>query len=152
MLATDRPQSTNQARSGGQLTIGVVVAERLYAGQIQDGSLNGDVRMFPLSATQGDPEDDSSLVEYHTDALVEAICDLTLKTADGQNFQCDRGGHRDPRPGTKRGCRGCPKSAAIERCPSGRDLVPRLFCAWPEGARHSTQRCGCHGRRAGSNA
>ncbi len=40
--------------------------------------------MFPDSAIPRDPEGDYSLVEYHTDALVAAICDITLRTADGQ--------------------------------------------------------------------
>ncbi len=84
MLATDTPQSTGHAPSASRLTLGVVVSERLYAGQVVDGQLKGEVSMFPESAIPRDPEDDNSLVEYHTDALVAAVCDIALRTADGQ--------------------------------------------------------------------
>jgi len=39
---------------------------------------------FPEGNLPRDPEDDDSLVEYHTDALVEAICDITMRISDGK--------------------------------------------------------------------
>ncbi len=84
MLATDTPEMTEQAKAHSRLTVGVVVSERLYAGQVSDGQLKGEMLMFPEGALPRDPEDDNSLVEYHTDALVAAICDITLRAADGE--------------------------------------------------------------------
>ena len=84
MLAMDTPEKTEQGKAGGRLTVGVVLAERLYASQVLDGKLHGDLLMFPENDQPRDPEDDNSLVEYHTDALVEAICDVSLRVADGQ--------------------------------------------------------------------
>jgi glucokinase len=87
MLATDTPQTMEREGSHGSLTVGVVLAERLYAGQIKDGKLASPVLMLPEGEAPPDPEDDNTLVEYHTDALISAICDITLQAADGQREQ-----------------------------------------------------------------
>ena len=65
-------------------SIGVVVAERLYAGVVIDGALVGPLQTFPEGDRPSDPDEDDSLVEFHTEGLAEAICDLTLRIA-GQN-------------------------------------------------------------------
>ncbi len=84
MLTMDTRQTTEQGKANSAITVGVVVAERLHAGQMIDGRLVGSMLTFPEGVQQGDPEDDDSLVEYHTDALVDAICDITQRAADGQ--------------------------------------------------------------------
>ena len=84
MLAMDTPEMTDNEKSNRPITIGVVVSERLYAGRIADGKLAGEMLVFPEGELPRDPEDDQSLVEYHTDALVKAICQLTLAAAGGQ--------------------------------------------------------------------
>jgi predicted NBD/HSP70 family sugar kinase len=50
-------------------TIGVVISERVIAGLVVDHHLVGPLHSYPV----GDDED-SSLVELHTEALVEAVC------------------------------------------------------------------------------
>ena len=83
MLTMDTPLKPEQEQANSPITVGVVVAERLHAGQMVGGKLVGPITTFPEGVQQGDPEDDDSLVEYHTDALVDAICAITLQVADG---------------------------------------------------------------------
>ncbi len=85
MVAMDTPVTAVQPTAEGPLTVGVVVAERLHAGQVVDGKLVKPMLSFPETPVHGDVEDDNSLVEYHTDALVKAICDITVLAADGQS-------------------------------------------------------------------
>jgi predicted NBD/HSP70 family sugar kinase len=61
-------------------TIGVNVAERIYAGLIVDHKLEGKLVSYPPAAPQ-DEEDDNFLMELPTDAVVSDICDLVLKVA-----------------------------------------------------------------------
>ncbi len=84
MLTMDIRPTTEQDTAMNPVTVGVVVAERLHAGQMIGGKLVGPTMTFPEGVQTGDPEDDDSLVEYHTDALVDAICDITLRAANGQ--------------------------------------------------------------------
>lgn len=79
MLATENPMNTETALDEGSVTVGIVVAERLYAGLVVNDKLSGPILSFPEGGPSEDPDDDDSLIEYHTDALVEAICTLTLK-------------------------------------------------------------------------
>ena len=67
----------------GRRTIGVVVADRLYAGLLSDSTLTGPLHSFPQGDESFEPED-SPLVEYHMDALVEAICQLSLRVAGAE--------------------------------------------------------------------
>ena len=39
---------------------------------------------LPDGNASGDTEDDDFLLEYHTEALVTAICDVTLRVTNGQ--------------------------------------------------------------------
>jgi predicted NBD/HSP70 family sugar kinase len=64
-------------------TVGVVMAERVYAGLVIDHKLQGELSTFPEGPAPRDPEDDTSLVELPTDALVQALCDLIAKVAKG---------------------------------------------------------------------
>ncbi len=83
MLAMDTPEKTDPGTAAGPLTVGVVVAERLYAGLLVDSKLVGPILSFPEGELPNDLEDDDSLLVFHTDALVEAICDLTVRAANG---------------------------------------------------------------------
>ncbi len=67
----------------GKRTVGVVVADRLYAGLFSDSVLAGPLHSFPEGDQTFDPED-SPLVEYHTEALVEAICELAVRVAGAE--------------------------------------------------------------------
>ncbi len=73
-------QEKRGARQPGR-TIGIVVAERLYAGLWEADKLITPIASFPPSDHTPDPDEDSSLLELHTDALVKAICELTLSVA-----------------------------------------------------------------------
>ncbi len=84
MLAMDTPQKANGVTADGSLTVGVVVAQRLYAGLLVDGKLVGPMQTLPDGNASGDTEDEDFLLEYHTEALVTAICDLTLRVTNGQ--------------------------------------------------------------------
>jgi len=61
-------------------TIGVTLSERIAAGLVVDHKLAGAVRRFPEGT---DDDDESGLVELHTDALVDAICKQVVLAADG---------------------------------------------------------------------
>lgn len=86
MLTMDTPDKAAEGTANAPVTLGVVVAERLYAGLLIDGQLAGELLTFPEGDMPRDPEDDDSLIEYHTDALVSAVCDIALRAA---------GAHRD---------------------------------------------------------
>ena len=60
-------------------TIGVVLSERVLTGLVVDHKLEGGICTFPLSE-----EDESGLVERHTDGLVEVICEQ-IKLAQGKH-------------------------------------------------------------------
>lgn len=83
MLTMDTPVTAEPGATNAPLTIGVVLAERLYAGLMRDGKLSGSLLTFPESAAPYDVDDADLLIEYHTEALVEAICDIAIRTADG---------------------------------------------------------------------
>ena len=84
MLATDTPEKLQQSTDAGPLTVGVVVAQRLYAALVQNEKMVGSVLNFPEGVSSGDSEDEDQLLEHHTEALVAAICDLTLQVAGAQ--------------------------------------------------------------------
>ena len=84
MLAMDTPDKLQEGTANVPLTVGVVVAQRLYAGLAIDGKLVGPIQTFPEGESIDETEDEDLLLEYHTEALVRAICDLTLKVTNGQ--------------------------------------------------------------------
>ncbi len=71
---------TERHAGTGKHTLGVVVADRLYAGLVHSNALVGSIQSFPEGDQSFEPED-SPLVEFHTDALVEAICELAIRMA-----------------------------------------------------------------------
>src|SRR5580698_893787 len=60
-------------------SIGITLSERISTGLVVDHKLVGEVRRFPEDMTDHD-----ALVELHTDALAEAICEQVLLTANGE--------------------------------------------------------------------
>lgn len=129
MLAMDTPVKSEQGSPNGSLTIGVVVAERLHAGLVMEGKLVGPVLSFPQGDLPVDGEDENSLVEYHTDALVAAICDITLQAANGQKEAVAGVGVALP---------GLVRNGVVEEAPN----LPQL-----KGARMSELLCGALGTR-----
>ena len=73
-------EPTQRFAGTGKYTLGVVVADRLYAGLVKDNTLKGERHIFPEVDQSFEPED-SPLVEFHTDALVQAICELSVRVA-----------------------------------------------------------------------
>jgi glucokinase len=62
-------------------TVGIVMAERIYAGLVVDHKLAGELRTYPAGAAPRDADDDNSLVELPTDALIKELCDLIVAVA-----------------------------------------------------------------------
>jgi predicted NBD/HSP70 family sugar kinase len=60
-------------------TVGVVLSERIIAGLVIDHQVEGPLRSYPDNA-----DDESALVELHTDGLVKVICEQAL-LARGQH-------------------------------------------------------------------
>ena len=60
-------------------TIGVVLSERVVAGLVIDYHLVGPLRSYPDGA-----DDESALVQLHTDGLVEVICQQIVAAMDGE--------------------------------------------------------------------
>jgi predicted NBD/HSP70 family sugar kinase len=59
-------------------TIGITITERIVAGLVLDHKLEGELRLFPEN------EDDvDALVELHTDALADTICEQVVAAAGG---------------------------------------------------------------------
>ena len=61
--------------------IGVVVSERIYAGRSRDHSLEGKLLIYPNGPAPAIPEEDDSLTEMHTDALINSICGIVMDAA-----------------------------------------------------------------------
>lgn len=59
-------------------TIGVVLSERVIAGLVVDHHLVGPLRSYPEGA-----DDESALVQLHTDGLIEVICTQIVAAIDG---------------------------------------------------------------------
>jgi predicted NBD/HSP70 family sugar kinase len=76
--------ATVAAQTGGPLeTIGVIVAERIYAGLLVDHKLQGKLLSYPPGPKPEDSDEDDSLVELPTDSVIKDICELVLKVAKG---------------------------------------------------------------------
>jgi glucokinase len=80
-VANENPKTTR--------TVGIVMAERIYAGLIVDHKLQGELRTYPAGEAPRDPDDDNSLVELHTDALVNELCSLIVATAKEKDGPLD---------------------------------------------------------------
>src|ERR1700677_3633413 len=62
-------------------TIGVLLSERVIAALVVDHRVEGDLHSYPANI-----DDESALIELHTEALVKLICEQVLAV---------RGDHRD---------------------------------------------------------
>jgi predicted NBD/HSP70 family sugar kinase len=61
-------------------TIGVTLSEQVLAGLVVDHKLMGELQRFPA-----DEDDRDALIEMHTDALVQTICEQVTAAAKGEN-------------------------------------------------------------------
>jgi glucokinase len=61
-------------------TIGVTLSEQVLAGLVVDHKLVGELQRFPANEDERD-----ALIEMHTDALVQTICEQVLAAANGEN-------------------------------------------------------------------
>lgn len=61
-------------------TIGVVLSERVSAGLVVDHKITGPLRSYPESN-----ENESALVQLHTDGLIEVICEQVILARDGDH-------------------------------------------------------------------
>ncbi|HWZ00380.1 MAG TPA: ROK family protein [Edaphobacter sp.] len=61
-------------------TIGVTLSEQVLAGLVVDHTLVGELQRFPA-----DEEERDALIEMHTDALVQTICEQVVAAANGEN-------------------------------------------------------------------
>ena len=71
---------SNAGSKPGTASVGVVVAERLYAGLVENGKLTGGLTAYPATPTV-DREGESSLLEIPADALLEEVCKLATSIA-----------------------------------------------------------------------
>ena len=81
------PNGNGASQTKQGLTIGVILAERIYAALVEDGKLAGPMTVYPDSPVPADADEDDSLVELHSDALVAAICDTVVKMAQGREHE-----------------------------------------------------------------
>jgi glucokinase len=72
---------------GAMTTIGVIMAERLYAGLVVGHQIQGNVASLPPASMALDAEDDNSMVEMPTDAVIESICNLVVQAAKGHESE-----------------------------------------------------------------
>ena len=79
------------------MTIGVILAERVYAGLLAEHVLQGKLRSSPPESVKLDADDDNSLVEMPTDGVIHAICELVTDLAKGNEAVYQRGRHCAPR-------------------------------------------------------
>ena len=63
--------------------IGVIVAERIYAGLISEHKIQGEVFSFPPRSARTQADEEDGLIELPADALIDAISDLVLEAAKG---------------------------------------------------------------------
>jgi predicted NBD/HSP70 family sugar kinase len=70
-------------------TIGIVMAQRIYAGLVVDHKLQGELQTYPASPAPQDADDDNSLVELPTDSLVKQLCELIATVAKGSESSLD---------------------------------------------------------------
>lgn len=84
-------------------SVGVTLSEQMFTGLVVDHRLSGELRRFP------DDEDDyGALVEMHTDALVETICQQVIAVA-GNNGSVEAVGVAVP---------GLVKNGVVEEAPN----------------------------------
>jgi glucokinase len=72
---------------GSILTIGIVMAERIYAGLVLDHKIQGDLITYPAGPAPHDADDDNALVELPTDSLIHELCKLIYAAAAGHESE-----------------------------------------------------------------
>lgn len=80
----ETPVSGGYVKDGSMITVGVMMAERLYAGLIVDHKLSGPLLSFPPESVAMDAEDDNSMVELPADEVFSSICNLVSQVAKGR--------------------------------------------------------------------
>ena len=75
--------SESTAKTAKMMTVGVIMAERLYAGLIVDHKLSGALLSLPPQSVAQDAEDDNSMVEMPAEEVFASICKLVLQAAKG---------------------------------------------------------------------
>jgi predicted NBD/HSP70 family sugar kinase len=63
--------------------IGINMAERIYAGLVVGHKVQGELLSYPRGPAPQDSDEDDSLVELPAESLVEGICELAMKLAQG---------------------------------------------------------------------
>ncbi len=76
------PQSRT-AKSGKMSMIGVILAERVYAGLIVGHKVVGELACSPPLSVELDTDDINFLIEMPTDSVIESICHLVVERAQG---------------------------------------------------------------------
>jgi predicted NBD/HSP70 family sugar kinase len=71
------------AIAGHSKTLGIILAEHIYAGLIVDHQLSGKLHSSAVASDPQDTEDSSSMVEMPTDSVIEAVCQLAVEAAKG---------------------------------------------------------------------
>ena len=78
------PGMEETVTNGGTRMIGVVMAERLYAGLIVDHKLVGELKSLPPANVKLGADEDNSMVEMPTEEVIESICKLVVDLSKGQ--------------------------------------------------------------------
>jgi glucokinase len=69
--------------------VGIVMAERIYAGLAVDHKLQGELLTYPAGVAPRDADDDDALVELPTDSLVTELCSLIVAAAKDNEGSVD---------------------------------------------------------------
>ncbi|MES2390053.1 MAG: ROK family protein [Acidobacteriota bacterium] len=77
-MSNTKPSDTKPAPT--QRTVGVNLAERIYAGLIVNHQLEGAILCYPDNGPI-DPDDNEALIEMPTGTIVEQICKLIVRAA-----------------------------------------------------------------------
>ena len=77
------PSNTVTMQADPAKTVGVIMAERIYAALIVGHKLQGSLLKYPEGAAPENADEDDSLVEMPTDAIVAAMCTVIVKAARG---------------------------------------------------------------------
>jgi predicted NBD/HSP70 family sugar kinase len=80
---TGRNEAAEETGSGPIESVGVIVAERIYAGLVVDHKLQGELLSYPPGPLPQEDDEDTSLVELPTDSVLDGICELVLKVSNG---------------------------------------------------------------------
>jgi glucokinase len=84
MTAQNKPEADAAGSNEPVEAIGVIVAERIYAGLVVGHKIQGELLSYPSGAVANDSDEDTSLVELPTESLVEGVCELAVKLAKGR--------------------------------------------------------------------